>query len=98
MWGVLIITTVIMSAYMRWLNYRNEKRRIAMGRVGVKVDTSIMTVAESKAYHDKLAADMVAAGITTQLNADAFMDLTDLQVGGVWRVCEAHVLTGSSPS
>ncbi len=51
-----------------------------MGRIGDKVDASLLTPAESQAYHKKLAEDMRAAGLHANIDEDAFLDLTDLQV------------------
>jgi hypothetical protein len=68
-----------MAWHMRRLNKKNEHRREALGRVGARLDTSIMTLKEANAYTEQLHKDMVESGHTEKLNANAFDDLTDLQ-------------------
>ena len=79
---VLCLMFVIISGqmfYLTFLNKRNLKRRIALGKTGANVDYSL----EDSSKWEKMRADARAkateSGQEEVVNERAFEDLTDLQ-------------------
>jgi hypothetical protein len=77
-WCILLILIVTMGFYLKYLNRKQEERRVAMGLpAGIK-DMSIMTHKEAEEYKHELDAKLRAAGLNPDiLNEHAFEDLTD---------------------
>ncbi|KAK1579574.1 major facilitator superfamily transporter [Colletotrichum navitas] len=84
---VLVITT---SLYLAFLNRSHSKRRVAMGKSAVIVDTSLLSAAEAEKMKQDQAAsktgeaghEMGASGeepVPEDVGARAFDDLTDLE-------------------
>jgi hypothetical protein len=73
----LIITT---GLYLTWLNHRNVKRRRDKGKTGRLVDYSLESSARWQGLREKQKnLDMTEEGHLEVHNAQAFLDLTDLQ-------------------
>jgi hypothetical protein len=66
-----------MGAYLKYLNKKQEKRRIAAGRPAHVEDTSIMSMEDAEAYKLKLKNALAAEGKADDINEAAFDDLTD---------------------
>ncbi|KAK1954544.1 major facilitator superfamily transporter [Colletotrichum sublineola] len=84
---VLVITT---SLYLAFLNRSHSKRRVAMGKSAVIIDTSLLSSAEAEKMKQEQAAgqagdtghEMAASGEETvpdDVGARAFDNLTDLE-------------------
>ena len=74
------LLAVSMGFYLRYLNRKQEARRVAMGLPNDIKDMSIMTTAEADAYKVELAQLMAAAGVNfDKLSENAFDDMTDFQ-------------------
>ncbi len=69
-----------MALHMKRLNIKQARRREALGRVGNKLDTSIMTSKHAAEYKEQLKRDNEESGHVEELNAHAFEDLTDFGV------------------
>lgn len=77
-WSVLCILALSMGAYLKYLNKKQEKRRIELGLPGELKDMSIMTTDEAEAYKIELTAQMAARGVDeAKLYENAFSDMTD---------------------
>lgn len=80
-WCVLWILVVSMGFYLKFLNHRQERRRVEMGLPANIKDTSIMTTEDAEAYRVELQESMRAQGIDPQVLENAlalaFEDLTD---------------------
>ncbi|KZT60604.1 MFS general substrate transporter [Calocera cornea HHB12733] len=75
-WCALIFVILGTAAYLHYLNKKQEKRRIAAGRPGHVVDTSIMTLEEVEKHRQH----QIATGqVEINTNDHAFEDLTDFQ-------------------
>lgn len=77
-WCVEFLLVVSMGFYLKYLNKKQEARRVAMGLpAGIK-DISIMTTAEADAYKIELAEMLQRAGVNMdKINENAFDDMTD---------------------
>ncbi|KAK2008844.1 major facilitator superfamily transporter [Colletotrichum eremochloae] len=84
---VLVITT---SLYLAFLNRSHSKRRVAMGKSAVIIDTSLLSSAEAEKMKQEQAAgqagdaghEMAASGeenVPDDVGARAFDNLTDLE-------------------
>lgn len=79
-WSVLCILALSMGAYLKYLNKKQEERRLAIGLPGKLKDMSIMTTKEAEEYKAELTAQMLAQGLDeAKLYENAFDDLTDRQ-------------------
>ncbi|KIM81601.1 hypothetical protein PILCRDRAFT_821381 [Piloderma croceum F 1598] len=78
MWAALVIVTLLMGAYLSYLNKKQEQRRIAAGRPGPVPDTSIMTLEAAETYKASCTLANEPNGAIAE-NAHAFEDLTDFQ-------------------
>ena len=79
-WCVELILVVSMGFYLRYLNKKQEARRVALGLpAGIK-DMSIMSTSEADAYKEELTAMMAASHFDmAEFNAQSFDDMTDFQ-------------------
>lgn len=69
-----------MGAYLKYLNKKQEKKRVAMGLPRDLKDMSIMTTEEADKYRSELATRMREEGMDERkLWENAFNDLTDFQ-------------------
>ncbi|KAJ9101507.1 hypothetical protein QFC19_005160 [Naganishia cerealis] len=69
-----------MAYYLNNLNKKQEISRVAAGRMADVKDMSIMSLQAAKEYREQLGQVMKAKGAnSSELNKDAFADLTDLQ-------------------
>lgn len=79
-WCILLILIVSMGFYLKFLNKRQERRRVEMGLPAGLKDISIMSHDEAEVYKHELDAQLRAAGFDPDmLNDKAFEDLTDFQ-------------------
>jgi len=79
--AVLVGCILFQMFYLRMLNRRNVKRRAAAGRAGKHVDYSLESSAQwAKIRLAQKERDVVEGGHETEAyNAQAFLDLTDLE-------------------
>ncbi|GFZ44407.1 hypothetical protein JCM24511_02129 [Saitozyma sp. JCM 24511] len=79
-WSVLFILVVSMGQYLRYLNRKQETRRVALGLPANIKDMSIMSTEESNAYKAELAEAMRQKGLSMEaFNDNAFDDMTDFE-------------------
>jgi hypothetical protein len=79
-WCVEFILIVSMGFYLRYLNKKQEARRVAMGMPANIKDISIMGPIEAEAYKHELAEMMRQSGFDmTKFNENAFDDMTDFE-------------------
>ncbi|KXH50108.1 major facilitator superfamily transporter [Colletotrichum salicis] len=87
---VIVILVVLVSLYLAFLNRSHSKRRVAMGKSAVIIDTSLFSAAEAEKAKQQQAAqavgdnghEMAAAGeeqAEENVGARAFDNLTDLE-------------------
>jgi hypothetical protein len=69
-----------MGFYLKYLNRKQARRRVALGLPAELEDISVMTSAEAEAYKRSLTERMSAQGFdAAQLYENAFDDLTDFE-------------------
>ncbi|WVQ83847.1 hypothetical protein IAT38_005991 [Cryptococcus sp. DSM 104549] len=79
-WCIELILIITMSFYLRYLNRKQEARRVALGMPANLKDISIMSMEEAEAYKIELAEMMRAQGLRMEsLNDNAFDDMTDFE-------------------
>ncbi|KAK1511391.1 major facilitator superfamily transporter, partial [Colletotrichum abscissum] len=87
---VIVVLVVLVSLYLAFLNRSHSKRRVAMGKSAVIIDTSLFSAAEAEKAKQEQAAqiagdnghEMAAAGeeqAEENVGARAFDNLTDLE-------------------
>ncbi|EJU03257.1 MFS general substrate transporter [Dacryopinax primogenitus] len=75
-WCALIFAILGTAAYLHYLNKQQEKRRLAAGRPGHVIDTSIMTLEEAEKHRQH---QLATGQIELNTNEHAFEDSTDFQ-------------------
>ncbi|KAK8846532.1 hypothetical protein IAR55_005618 [Kwoniella newhampshirensis] len=79
-WSMEFILVVSMGFYLKYLNRRQEARRVALGMPANLKDISIMSTAEADAYKLELAEMMRQKGTNMDsLNENAYDDMTDFE-------------------
>ncbi|BEJ16693.1 hypothetical protein CspHIS471_0600940 [Cutaneotrichosporon sp. HIS471] len=79
-WCILLILIVTMGFYLKYLNRKQEARRVALGFPAGLKDMSIMSHKEAEEYKQELNAKLRAAGMDPDMfNEHAFEDLTDFE-------------------
>ena len=79
-WCILLILVVTMGFYLKFLNRKQEARRVAMGLPANIKDISLMSHEEAEKYKVELDQMLRAAGFDPDhFNEQAFEDLTDKQ-------------------
>ncbi|KAJ9119020.1 hypothetical protein QFC22_003509 [Naganishia vaughanmartiniae] len=79
-WCLLAILALVMGAHLKYLNKKQEQRRVALGRPAEVKDTSIMSLEEGRAYKEELRLALLAEGKDVKdMNLESFDDLTDRQ-------------------
>jgi hypothetical protein len=79
-WSALCLLCVIMGAYLKYLNRRQARRRLALGLPEQLEDMSIMTAEEANAYKRTLSEQLNAGGFdSSRLYENAFDDRTDFE-------------------
>ncbi|TDZ16785.1 putative transporter [Colletotrichum orbiculare MAFF 240422] len=89
---VIIVLVGLASAYLAWLNRSHSRRRVAMGKSAVIVDTSLFSAAEAEKMrragrpppagadgHEMAEAGEDAAAAQENVGSRAFENLTDLE-------------------
>ncbi|TDZ60888.1 putative transporter [Colletotrichum trifolii] len=90
---VIIVLVGLASAYLAWLNKSHSRRRVAMGKSAVIVDTSLFSAAEAEKMrragqppppagadgHEMAEAGEDAAAAQENVGSRAFENLTDLE-------------------
>ncbi|RSH80114.1 hypothetical protein EHS25_007316 [Saitozyma podzolica] len=76
---ILFGTIILQTFYLALLNKRNVKRRRAAGKTGAHYDYSLESSSHWAKLRERQQEAMVAEGHQETYNAQAFMDLTDLQ-------------------
>ncbi|KAJ7497483.1 MFS general substrate transporter [Mycena latifolia] len=71
-WILLSVLTLVTAAYLAFLNKRHAARRVALGKAGKVIDTSLETISEGKRREGR-----AEEGGTAE-NLQSFDDLTDL--------------------
>ncbi|KAJ7091201.1 major facilitator superfamily domain-containing protein [Mycena epipterygia] len=81
-WILLAVITLITAAYLAFLNKRHAARRVALGKAGNVIDTSLETVGEGTrrraAAHTEKKGQAAENLHQTAENLQAFDDLSDL--------------------
>jgi len=72
-------TIILQALYLAFLNRRNVKRRHAKGKTGTHVDYSLESSARWAKLRQTQAEAAALEGTVEQYNAQAFLDLTDLE-------------------
>jgi len=79
-WCGLFITCATMGFYLKYLNRRQERRRVALGLPAKLEDMSIMSTDDATAYRASLTQTLLEQGFDeSKLFEGAFDDLTDLE-------------------
>lgn len=79
-WCALFVLVVTMGFYLRYLNSKQEKRRVALGLPAQLKDVSIMSIDEAEKYKAELAQRLRENGQDESiLYADSFDDMTDFE-------------------
>ncbi|KAJ7772545.1 MFS general substrate transporter [Mycena maculata] len=73
-WILLAVFTLTTAGYLAWLNKRHAVRRVALGKIGNVIDTSLETVGEVKR---RVAGHTEEKGQEAE-NLQSFDDMTDL--------------------
>ncbi|KAJ7703005.1 major facilitator superfamily domain-containing protein [Mycena rosella] len=73
-WILLTVLTLVTAAYLAFLNKRHANQRVALGKAGKVIDTSLETIGEGKRRE---AAESADDGETAE-NLQSFDDLSDL--------------------
>lgn len=69
-----------MGFYLKHLNHKQGRRRVALGLPAELEDMSVMTTVQAEAYKRSLTEKMRAQGLdAAQLYENAFDDLTDFE-------------------
>lgn len=79
-WSLLCLLVLSMGAYLKYLNKRQEARRVSLGLPANLKDISIMSTDDATAYRKVLSERLKAEGFDeTKLNENAFDDMTDFE-------------------
>ncbi|RSH85337.1 hypothetical protein EHS25_004733 [Saitozyma podzolica] len=76
---IMFGTIILQTFYLAFLNQRNVKRRRAAGKTGAHIDYSLESSVNWAKLRQRQMEAMIAEGHQEAYNAQAFMDLTDLQ-------------------
>jgi hypothetical protein len=79
-WSCLCVLCIVMGLYLKYLNRKQARRRVALGLPAELEDMSIMTSEEADAYRRDLTERLRAQGFDeTKLYENAFDDMTDFE-------------------